>query len=425
MSPSERRADRMSVSETDLTLLPALQGQPIEHVQRDGVEYVVLGTAHVSRSSMDAVGALLAHEHFDAVAVELCESRAQSMRDPEAFKQMDLFKVIRQGKAGMVAASLVLSTFQKRLADQSGIQPGAEMKAAMDGAAQRELPLWLIDREVGTTLKRAWRSVGFWQRFGLLGGLLASVFEREEIAQDEIEKLKQGDLLESAFSEFASESKPLYESLIGERDAFMAARLRQEAARSAPIGSTETQGRRVLVVIGAGHLKGLCALLRDQQDDPAAKVIELAATPPKARWPKWLAAALVLLVFAAIAWAFHRNAALGTQALMAWVLFTGGFAALGALAAGGHPLSIAAAFIAAPIKPFRPGIPAGGISAMAEAWVRRPRVVDFDSLRDDIVHWSGWWKNRVARTLLNFFLVSVGTIIGEYSAGIHIFKSLI
>lgn len=410
----------MSVPETEVTALPAaLQGQPIERVQRDDVEYVVLGTAHVSRSSMEAVEALLEHEHFDAVAVELCESRAQSMRDPEAFKQMDLFKVIRQGKAGMVAASLVLSTFQKRLADQSGIQPGAEMKAAMDGAAARGLPLWLIDREVGTTLKRAWRSVGFWRRFGLLGGLLASVFEREDIEQGEIEKLKQGDLLESAFSEFASSSKPLYESLIGERDAFMAARLREEAARS-----TAAENRRVLVVIGAGHLKGLCTLLREQQDDPAAKVAELAVPPPKARWPKWVAAGLVLLVFAAIAWAFHRNASLGTQALMAWVLFTGGFAALGALVAGAHPFSITAAFIAAPIKPFRPGIPAGGISAMAEAWARRPRVVDFDTLRDDIVHWSGWWKNRVARTLLNFFLVSVGTIVGEYSAGIHIFKSL-
>jgi pheromone shutdown-related protein TraB len=410
----------MSVSETEITALPsALHGQPIERVQRDDVEYVVLGTAHVSRSSMEAVEALLAHEHFDAVAVELCDSRAQSMRDPEAFKQLDLFKVIRQGKAGMVAASLVLSTFQKRLADQSGIQPGAEMKAAMDGAEQRGLPLWLIDREVGTTLKRAWRSVGFWQRFGLLGGLLASVFEREDIEQGEIEKLKQGDLLESAFSEFASSSKPLYESLIGERDAFMAARLRQEATHSAGTGN-----RRVLVVIGAGHLKGMCSLLREQQDDPAATVARLAISPPKARWPKWLAVALVLLVFVAIGWAFHQNTALGTQALRDWVLFTGGFAALGALAAGGHPLSILAAFIAAPIKPFRPGIPAGGISAMAEAWVRRPRVVDFDTLRDDIVHWSGWWKNRVARTLLNFFLVSVGTIIGEYSAGIHIFKSL-
>jgi len=410
----------MSFPETDLALLPALQGQPIERVLRDGVEYVVLGTAHVSLSSVEAVDALLAHEHFDAVAVELCDSRAQSMRDPEAFKQMDLFKVIRQGKAGMVAASLVLSTFQKRLADQSGIQPGAEMKAAMDGADARGLPLWLIDREVGTTLKRAWHSVGLWQRFGLLGGLLASVFEREHIEQAEIEKLKQGDLLESAFSEFASESKPLYQSLIGERDAFMAARLREEATRSAT-----SEPRRVLVVIGAGHLKGLCTLLREQQSNPATTVAELAAAPPKARWPKWLAAALVLLVFAAIAFAFHRNAALGTQALMSWVLFTGGFAALGALAAGGHPLSILAAFIAAPIKPFRPGIPAGGISAMAEAWVRRPRVADFETLRDDIVHWSGWWKNRVARTLLNFFLVSVGTIIGEYTAGIHIFKSLI
>lgn len=410
----------MSVSETEITALPsALQGQPIERVRRDDVEYVVLGTAHVSRSSMEAVEALLAHEHFDAVAVELCDSRAQSMRDPEAFKQLDLFKVIRQGKAGMVAASLVLSTFQKRLADQSGIQPGAEMKAAMDGAEQRGLPLWLIDREVGTTLKRAWRSVGFWQRFGLLGGLLASVFEREDIEQGEIEKLKQGDLLESAFSEFASSSKPLYESLIGERDAFMAARLRQEATQAAGSGH-----RRVLVVIGAGHLKGMCSLLREQQDDPAVTVARLAISPPKARWPKWLAVALVLLVFVAIGWAFHQNTTLGTQALRDWVLFTGGFAALGALAAGAHPLSILAAFIAAPIKPFRPGIPSGGISAMAEAWVRRPRVVDFDTLRDDIVHWSGWWKNRVARTLLNFFLVSVGTIVGEYSAGIHIFKSL-
>ncbi len=417
---SYRPVDRMSVSPTDAALLPALQGQAIERVQRDDVEYVLLGTAHVSRSSMEAVDALLEHEHFDAVAVELCDSRAHSMRDPEAYKQMDLFKVLRQGKAGMVAASLVLSAFQKRLAEQSGIQPGAEMKAAMDGADQRGLPVWLIDREVGTTLKRAWRSVGFWQRFGLLGGLLASVFEREEIHADEIEKLKQGDLLESAFSEFASESKPLYQSLIGERDSFMAARLREEAARSA-----SGEPRRVLVVIGAGHLKGLTTLLREQQDDPSLTVAELAQIPAKARWPKWLAAGLVLGVFVAIGWAFHLNPTLGTQALLAWVLFTGGFAALGALAAGAHPVSIVAAFIAAPIKPFRPGIPAGGISAMAEAWVRRPRVADFETLRDDVVHWSGWWKNRVARTLLNFFLVSLGTIVGEYSAGIHIFRSLV
>lgn len=401
------------------TLPAALIGQPIERVQRDGVEYVLLGTAHVSRSSVDAVNAMLEAESFDAVAVELCENRAQGMRDPEAFRRTDLFQVIRQGKAGMVAASLILSSFQSRLADQYGIQPGAEMKAAMDGAERRDTPVWLVDRDVGTTLKRAWRSVGFWQRFGLLGGMLASVFDREDIAEQDIEKLKQSDLLESAFTEFASQSEPLYRSLIAERDAYMAARLREEASRE-----PSTSPRRVLVVIGAGHLKGLAEQLRSGQDDPSATAAELAKTPPKARWPKWLALGLVLAVFVLIGYAFHRNTALGTHVLMSWVLFTGGFAALGALLAGGHPLSIAAAFVAAPIKPFRPGIPAGGISAMAEAWVRKPRVGDFETLRDQVSHWSGWWKNRVARTLLNFFLVSLGTLVGEYSAGIKILKSL-
>jgi pheromone shutdown-related protein TraB len=339
------------------------------------------------------------------------------MRNPDAFKQMDLFQVIRQGKVGMVAASLVLSSFQQRLAAQYGIQPGAEMKAAMDGAERASLPVWLIDREVGTTLKRAWRSVGPWARFGLLGGLIASVFEREQVDEKEIEKLKEGDLLESAFGEFAQSSAPLYNSLIGERDEYMAARLREQAQEAPAV-------RRVLVVIGAGHLKGLCGHLRDQQEPPARRIAELAQSPPKARWPKWLALGLVLLVFAAIAYAFHRNPSLGALALRNWILFTGGCAALGALAAGAHPLSILAAFVAAPIKPFRPGIPAGGISAMAEAWIRRPRVADFETLRDDIADWKGWWKNRVARTLLNFILVSAGTVIGEYAAGIQIFKSL-
>ena len=318
----------MSVTETDLLPSLDLRDQPIERVHRDGVEYVVLGTAHVSRSSVEAVHKLLSIERFDAIAVELCESRAQGMRDPEAFKQMDLFRVIRQGKAGMVAASLVLSTFQKRLADQYGIEPGAEMKAAMDGAEQRNVPLWLIDREVGTTLKRAWHSVGFWQRFGLLGGMLASVFERETIDEKEIEKLKQGDMLESAFSEFANESAPLYRSLIAERDAFMAARLREEAGSSITANPC-----KVLVVIGAGHLKGLCENLRVQQGDATETVAELARTPPKARWPKWVAVALVLAVFGAIAYAFHRNTTLGAQALRDWVLYTGGFAALGAVLA--------------------------------------------------------------------------------------------
>ncbi|UPG84590.1 TraB/GumN family protein [Luteibacter aegosomatis] len=407
--------------ENDAALPAALEGQPIERVTRDGVEYVILGTAHVSRASVQAVEALLDREHFDAVAVELCASRAQGIRDPEAFKQMDLFQVIRQGKAGMVAASLVLGSFQKRLASQYGIEPGAEMKAAMDGAEARGTPVWLVDREVGTTLKRAWRSVGFFQRFGLLAGMLGSVFEREDIAEEDIEKLKQSDLLESAFSDFAKGSAPLYRALIAERDEFMAARLRENGARMDPGAPT----RKVLVVIGAGHLKGMSAQLAEQHGNARDIADELAVTPPASKWPKVIAVGLVLAIFAVIGYAFYRNPSLGKDALLDWVLLTGGLSALGALIAGAHPLSIVAAFVAGPIKPFRPGIPSGAISAMAEAWIRKPRVGDFERLRDDITHWTGWWKNRVARTLLNFFLVCIGTIAGEYIAGIHILKIIL
>ncbi len=403
----------------DVNPLPGrLEGQPIERLRREGVEYVLLGTAHVSRASMEAVEAILETESFDAVAIELCESRAAGMRDPESFKRMDLFQVIRQGKTGMVAASLALASFQKRLADQYGIEPGAEMRAAMHGAEERGLPLWLVDREVGTTLKRAWRQTGFRERMGILGGLAASVFEREDISEQDIEQLKQGDMLEGAFKEFAASSKTLYRSLIEERDQFMAARLREQAA-------LQPEVHRVLVVVGAGHLKGLSEQLRHHHDDPAQQAAMLSRVPRAARWPKWLAIALVLAVFAAIGVAFHRNAALGTQALRDWIVFTGGLAACGALLAGGHPLSIVSSFVAAPLKPFRPGVPAGAVGALTEVWMRKPEVADFETLRGDVAHWKGWWKNRVARVFVLFMLVNIGTMIGEYIAGVHILGSLL
>jgi len=397
--------------------IDVLAEQPIARVRRGEVEYVLLGTAHVSRVSADAVRAILEREPFDAVAVELCEPRYQPMRDPDAFRKLDLFQVIRQGKAGLVAANLALSAFQRRLAEQFGIEPGAEMKAAIDGADARALPIWLIDREIGVTLKRAYRSVGFLDRLSIIGGLGASLLTREEVAEDEIEKLKQGDLLGSMFNEFARESPPLYDALIGERDRYMTARLREQAA--------EGGVKRVLVVIGAGHLAGIERELGAQTDVPKPLLEKLSTLPPASPWPKWIAIAVFVIIAAAIGFTFTRGTRAGTDAVMAWVLFTGGFAALGAIAAAAHPLSVIAAFIAAPLKPFRPGIPASAFSAGVEAWLRHPRVADFDTLRDDVAHWTGWWKNRIARTLLNFMFVTLGTVIGEYVAGFHIIKNLL
>jgi len=393
-----------------------LSEQPVARVRRGDVEFVLLGTAHVSRASAEAVRSMLEQEPFDAVAVELCESRFRSLRNPEAFRELDLFQVIRQGKAGLVAANLALSAFQRRLAEQFGIEPGAEMKAAIDGAEARRLPVWLIDREVGVTLKRAYRSVGFLDRLAIVGGLGASLLTREDVSEDEIEKLKQGDLLGSMFNEFARESPPLYEALIAERDRFMTASLRDEVAHH-PV-------KRVLVVIGAGHLAGIEREL-GAQIEPAQPLKEkLSTLPPASPWPKWIAIGLLVVVTIAIGIAFSRGATLGADALRDWFIFTGGCAALGCLAGGGHPLSVLAAFVVAPLKPFRPGVPSGAVSAATELWLHRPRVADFDTLRDDVIHWTGWWKNRVSRTLLVFMLTNLGTMVGEYLAGFHIVKSL-
>jgi pheromone shutdown-related protein TraB len=396
-----------------------LQDQPLARVERDGVEYVLLGTAHVSRASVEAVKALVERERFDAVAVELCESRARGIRDPEAFAKMDLFQVIRTGKAGMVFASLALSSFQQRIAEQYGIEPGAEMKAAMHEADARGLPLWLVDREIGTTLNHAYRGVRFRDRMGIIGGLVASVFSSDDIDEAEIEKLKQGDILEGAFGEFARESKPLYEALIGERDRFMAARLREESTAAPAV-------KRVLAVIGAGHLAGIQRELGAQTDPPRTLIEPLAAKLPAPKWPKYFAICVMLAIFAAIGYLFWHNAATGWHALRDWVIYTAALSAIGAAIAGGHPLSVLTAGVMGPLKPIRPpGLSSGVFSGMAEAWLRKPRVADFQSMRKDLLHVSGWWRNRVARTLLVFMLTNLGTIAGEYLAGIRIFSRLL
>ena len=400
---------------------PAVTGtlpeQPIARIVRDGVEFVLLGTAHVSRQSVEAVHALLHAEPFEAVAVELCASRAEGLRNPKAILQMDLFRVVREGKVGMVAASLALGAFQRRIAERFGIEPGAEMLAAMQGADERGLPSWLIDREVGTTLKRAWRGVGLRERMRVLGSLAAGVLGGEDASEKEIEALKQGDLLEDAFGEFARDSAALYRGLIEERDRYMAASLLQHVQRHPQI-------RRVLVVIGAGHLAGISRLLDAGELDPARDLPELDRIPPASRWPKWIAIGAVLALFAVIAYAFFKNPALGRAALLDWALLTAGLAALGGILAGGHPLSVLVGVVVAPFKPIRI-LPPGAFAAMTELMLRRPRVADFEALKRDLVEWRGWWRNRVARTLLLFLLVNLGALIGEYVAGIKILRAVL
>jgi pheromone shutdown-related protein TraB len=388
-----------------------LRDQPLEILERDGVRYTILGTAHVSKSSAEAVKHLISSGSFDTVAIELDPARHAALTDPDRWAKMDLFKVLREGKAAMMAANLALGAFQQRIADQFGIEPGQEMREAIKSAKDANLPLLLIDRDISTTLRRVYRNVGFWQRMSLLSGLLASVFSREQIKEEDIEKLKQGDMLEATFSEFAQSSSRLYEPLIAERDQYMAAKLREDTQ-----GNTEPTYKNILVVIGAGHLKGLVGHLKETTEDPSSIRSRLNVIPPPASWTKLIPWLLLAFVLGGFVIGFVRNPDFGLKLLSQWALITGVAGAAGSLIALAHPLTILATGLAAPITTLHPLLGVGIIAAGVELWLRKPTVEDFNHLRKDIATMSGWWRNRAARVLLVFILSSLGASLGFWIA---------
>ncbi len=381
----------------------------------DGTPVTLLGTAHVSRSSAEQVAAELDSKAYQAVAIELCPSRYDALTHPERLAQLDLMQVLREGKAAMVMANLAMAAYQQRLGEQLGIEPGAEMRTAVEQAEVHELPVVLIDREIGVTLKRTARNLSWWRRAVMFSGLIASLMSREEVSEEDIEHLKEGDVLETTFAEFAHDREDLFVPLIAERDRYMAAKLREAAAQH--------PGRPILAVVGAGHLSGIQQHLTDREE-PGATLRELDTIPPKSRWPRLIPWLIVALVPTGFYIGFSRNPDLGWQLVRDWVLINGGLSALGAILAAAHPLTVVTAFAAAPLPSLNPTIGAGMVTAAAELWLRKPRVGDFGRLRHDTMALRGWWRNRVSRTLLVFLFSTLGSAIGTYLAGFLIYDRL-
>jgi pheromone shutdown-related protein TraB len=390
--------------------------EPIRKLSVNGSQVTLLGTAHVSRTSAETVKNLLDSGEYDAVAVELCPARYNAMLNPDALAKMDLFKVIKEGKAAMVAANLAMGAYQQRLAEQFGIEPGAEQRMAIDQAKQHDMPVLLIDRDIGTTLRRVAANVPWWKRAGILVGLLGSILSREEVTEEEIEQLKQGDMLETTFAEFAEERQDLYQPLIDERDRYMTARILQELA--------EKGHENILAVLGAGHVAGIERYLQSGDDKPAETISRLESLPKKASWVKAIPWLIVLLIMTGFAIGFMRSPELGMTLVWEWIIINGGLSAIGAIFAAAHPMTVLTAFVAAPLTSLNPTVGAGMATTAAELYFRKPQVSDFSTLRHDTTHWKGWWKNRVSRTLLVFIFSTLGSAAGTYVAGFRIFEKL-
>jgi pheromone shutdown-related protein TraB len=404
------------MSENSANQVSRLDSQPIRELVRDDVHYTLLGTAHVSKTSAEVVAEMAGSGDYDSIAVELCAARLEALTGKKDWKDLDLYRIIREKKAGMVMVNLALSGYQRRIAEQFDIEPGAELKAAADAAKERDLPLQLIDRDLSTTLKRCYRGIPWYKRMYMSMGLILSSVSSEEIDEDAIEKLKEGDILESTFSEFAEQSPELFESLIAERDRYMAASLRKH--------NNGQTGKRVLAVVGAGHLDGLAKHLSEGQQTPEQELQDLSFVPARSRWPQiipWLIAALIISGFVI---GFSRSPELGWELVMIWVLINGGLAGLGALVARAHPITILSAIVAAPLTSLNPTIAAGMVTGLVESWIRKPRVSDLERLRLDVTSVKGWFRNPATRILLVFFFSNLGSAMGTWIAGFRIFGAL-
>ncbi|PNE23760.1 conjugal transfer protein TraB [Mesotoga sp. Brook.08.YT.4.2.5.1] len=379
--------------------------ETVHRIMLDDKELIVIGTAHVSKNSAEEVKTIIEEEKPDSVAIELCNSRYQSMQDQDRWKKTDIAKVVKEKKSFLLLANLILSSYQKRMAKQIGIQAGQEMLQAIESAKEIGAQLVLADRDIQVTFARIWGNLGFWGKTKLFFTLVLSIFSDEKITEEDLEKMKSGDMLTSALSELSKSFPQLKETLIDERDKFLAQKI-----KTAP-------GKKVVAVVGAGHVPGLKEAIKEDQD-----LVALSKIPPKKKTGKIIGWTISIVIIALMVSTIIVNRDAGLDQILAWILWNGSLSALGTIAALGHPLSILTAFFIAPVSSLNPILAAGWFAGLVEALVRKPKVFDFENLNEDVSSFKGFWKNRVTKILLVVVFANVGSSVGTFIGGAEVIR---
>jgi pheromone shutdown-related protein TraB len=368
-------------------------------------EYILIGTAHVSKQSAEEVKQVIELERPDSVCIELDEQRYKSITDGNKWKEMDIFKVIKEKKTTLLLMNLVISSFQKRMAKQFDIKPGQEMIQGIESAKEVGAELVLADRNIQITFARIWAGIGLWGKAKLITQIFASIFNKESITEEELEQLKTQDMLNSMLDDFTVSFPRLKIPLIDERDQYLAQKIK------------EAPGKKVVAVLGAAHVPGITKEIHNEQD-----LKSLSRLPKKSNAPKVIAWLIPILLLAIIGYTFYSNPAAGLLQIISWVLWNGTFAALGAAIAFGHPLAILTAFVVAPLSSLNPLMAAGWFSGIVQAYYRRPNVGDFETLSDDVYSVKGFWNNKVTRILLIVILTNIGSSIGTIIGGADVVR---
>ena len=384
----------------------------------EGKEFVLIGTAHVSRGSIDEVSEIIRSEKPDLICVELDEGRYASITRKEDWEKLNMVKIFREGKGFLLMANLVLSGFQRRMGEELGVMPGEEMKTALDIAKELNIPYALCDREVQITLRRAWAGCGLWNKSKLLATLFTSAFTTEKLSAQEIEELKNRSELDGMMNELADYLPSVKETLIDERDRYLAVKMWNSARELIPPGqdSEVKSPKKVVAVVGAGHMQGIKNHMEKiAAGETSTDVSHLNVISPRGIFSKALPFLIPLIILSLIGIGFYRGGAnMSLSMLRSYILWNGSLSALGAILALGHPLSILVSFLGSPVTTMTPFIGVGFLSGITEASLRKPRVWDAQSIIEDVGSLKGFYRNRITRALLVFFLSSLGSMAGTF-----------
>jgi pheromone shutdown-related protein TraB len=375
----------------------------IHRLTIEGKEIVLVGTAHISQDSVETVRRVIEDESPETVCIELDSQRYESLRNQRRWESLNLIQVIKNGQVPFLMANLALAAFQKRMGLHTGVKPGAELAAAGETAERLGVEVRLVDRDIRTTLLRAWRKTGLWKKLNLVSTLIAGLFENQKLDEAELARLRQTDTLSAMLEEMGTLLPSVKTILVDERDTYMA-----HFIRNAP-------GNKIVAVVGAAHIPGILRKL--ETTTTPQEIAEISIIPAKTRLSKiipWAIPAIVVILFVSGFVLGDRERVAG--AAIAWVLANGLLAALGATIALGHPLSVATAFVAAPITSLNPTIGAGMVTGLVQAFVAAPTVKDMERVGDDLANWRGWWSNRMTRVLLVFLFSSLGSAAGTVIA---------
>ncbi len=367
----------------------------------DGKIVYLVGTAHVSIESIDLVEETINKYRPDTICVELDDDRYMNMMKTNKYEDIDIIQILKKKQFFFFIGQFIMASFQKRISEKTGSKPGEEFRKAIELSEKNDASLVLADRNIGTTLKRAWRLTSFWQKMKLLGSLLAS--EEEDFDELNIKDLMKKDAIDSMVKSFGEGLPKTKEVLIDERDIYLTSEIQ------------ENMGKITVAIVGAGHVPGMLK----QFDERVSEEIkdEIDFIPPPTIIGKVLPWIIPVLIISVFTWGFfYGRKEIAQEVAIFWIMANGILTSIGCLLAFGHPLTILVGFVAAPITSLNPTIGAGFVTALIQTFLVRPRVKDFEEIQKHSLKFKNWWSNRLTKIFLVFVFSYIGSTIGTFVA---------